>query len=66
MSEDFSYLTDSDFELIESIVDGSLRRLQGENILAAVEAADKACQEPHPLLEALDRAHRVTLEDEQE
>ena len=65
MSEDLSHLRDEDYEAIENIVDNSLRRLGGENILAAIDASDKARQQQHPLLEALSRAYQER-EGEQE
>jgi hypothetical protein len=65
MSEDLSNLRDEDYEAIEAIVDGSLRRQMGENILAAVDASEKARQGTHPLLEALSRAYQER-ESEQE
>lgn len=65
MSEDLEHLTDEDYEAIEAIVDGSLRRRQGEDILGAVEASDKARQGPDPFLEAIARAYQAK-EAEQE
>jgi hypothetical protein len=62
MSDDLEHLTDEDYEAIGAIVEGSMRRRQGENILAAVEASDKARQGPDPLLEVLRRAHRARVE----
>ena len=58
MSEDLEHLTDEDYKAMGAIVEGSIRRRQGEDILAAVEASDKARQGPHPLLEALSRAYQ--------
>jgi hypothetical protein len=57
--EDLGHLTDEDLERIEAIVDGSVRRRHGEDVLAAVEASDNARQGPHPLLEALARAYQA-------
>ena len=59
MSDEFDHLTDEDYEVIGAIVEGSLRRRQGEDILAAIDASDKARQQQHPLLEALSRAYEA-------
>ena len=65
MTEDFDHLSDEDYEAIAAIVEGSARRRQGEDILAAVDARDKARQEPDPLLEALARAYEAREAEQQ-
>ena len=65
MSDDLEHLTDEDYEAIGAIVEGSIRRRQGENILAAVEASARAAEKPHPLVEAITRAYQAR-EAEQE
>jgi hypothetical protein len=64
MSEDLSHLRDEDYEAIEAIVDGSLRRRQGEEVLTALEAHGEARQEPDPLLVALNRAYEAKEKEE--
>lgn len=62
MSEDLEHLTDEDYEAIGAIVEGSIRRRQGEDVIAAVEASDAARQGPDPLLAMLERAHQARAE----
>jgi hypothetical protein len=62
--EDLGHLTDEDFERIGAIVEGSVDRHHGEHILAAVETTARAAEKPHPLLEALARAHQAQARED--
>jgi hypothetical protein len=58
LDEDFS---PEEIAALEAVLDGSTSRKHGEDVLAVVEAANQADRGPHPLLAALDQAHRARL-----
>jgi hypothetical protein len=64
MSEDLSFLSDSDLQAIDDIVEGAHRRQMGEHILAAVADAEERNQRGEdPALEILRRAHQAKAEE---
>ena len=67
MSDDFDHLTDEDYEAIAAIVDGSARRAHGQDLLSAIESADKRREETaSSLFDAITRATLAQEEGEQE
>lgn len=69
MSEqhDFDHLTDEDLEAIERIVEGSLERQHGQDLLAVMDGAEERHEEQaRSLLDAISQATMAQEESEQE